>query len=631
MTQDRKEKSKRRASRYGEKLIRENALFSRLRPGDRIFIGSGCSQPRYLLEKLAEHIQNHPKIDHHAEIMQIWALGLTPELDERLYNHIRLNAFLVGPAVENSVKRGSADIIYTPLSLIPALFNNRWIEIDLALIQTTPPDRHGHLNLGIHVDIIKAAIKNARYVVAQLNRNMPQISGDGEISIDDVNALIEFDEPLMEWQTESTNPDINRIGSHAAALIKDGDTLQIGLNSLCQHMLAHLDGKKDLGVHTIVLTDGLIDLIKKGVITNKKKSLDRGRSIATCCMGSSEGYKFLNNNPSIFLKDINKCADPHAMAKQRRMTAVNSAYAVDLSGQVATGSFEGGAILYSPPSEIIRSAAATASGKTVFLLSSIRDGKSTIMPQLPEGSVVDVPREDVHFIVTEQGCARLKGKSLRERALSLISIAHPNFQSWLVKQARSKGWINTEQLPPAPYPAILETIRTTHKGLTLKLRPVRFDDTGSLRSFFHALSDKSLYRRFLSSNFDISMDTVQHWINIDYNRDLVFLATVDDGAIEKIVGVAEYHMNPDGQTAEIAFAVHEEYQNRGIATELFDALCRMAKKAGLSGFTAEVLDDNLPMLRVFERSGHPLEIELEGGVNHILIHFEQRWDFSEFF
>jgi len=326
---------------YPEKFALQDEIFSHIHAGDRIFIGTGCGEPQYLVWALVEYVKNHPKAFFDAELIHVWTLGVAPYTDEKFQENFRLDSFFVGDSTRNSVNRGAAD--YTPifLSSVPDLFRRELVPVDVALIQTSLPDKHGYVSLGISVDVVKSAVKAAGLVVAQINANMPRTHGDGFVNIADIDFVLPHDEPLLEYSVKAPSDIVQRIGRYVARIIEDGSTIQVGYGLIPDAVVANLKEKKDLGVHTELLSDGIVELMKEGVVNNSKKSHNPGKTIASFCMGSRETYDFLDENPAIEFKRIDYTNNPLIIARNYLMTAINSAMEIDLTGQATAESIGG--------------------------------------------------------------------------------------------------------------------------------------------------------------------------------------------------------------------------------------------------------------------------------------------------
>jgi acyl-CoA hydrolase/RimJ/RimL family protein N-acetyltransferase len=594
--------------KYPEKFVPEKKVFDAIRRGDHLFVGTGCGEPQHLISALAEYVDSHPKAFFDTEVFHIWTLGVAPYADDKFKRNFRHNSFFIGDNTRDAVNAGLAD--YTPifLSQVPNLFYRKFIPIDVALIQTSPPDNNGYMSLGVSVDITKAGVETASVVIAQVNSSMPRVHGDTFIHIKDVDFIVPFDEPLLEYKPTVSDELSRQIGKYVARIVEDGDTIQIGYGSVPNAILANLQDKKHLGVHTELVSDGIVELIKRGVIDNSQKTLDRGKTVATFCMGTGGTYEFIDDNPSIEFRPIDYTNNPLNIARNENMTAINMALQIDLTGQATAESI--GTLFYSGiggQADFMRGAVLSPGGKTILVLPSTAedDQVSRILPFVQEGSGVTLTRGDIHYVITEYGIAYLHGKNVRERAMELIAISHPKFRPWLIEEAKKLRLIYADQafIPgeAGEYPEELETYRTTTGGVEVFFRPVKISDEPLLKDFFYSLSDKSMYRRFISTRQDMPHERLQEYVVIDYTKEVAIAAVVKDGEKEDIAGLGQYTIYEEAHTADVAFVVRDEYQNQGIGTELLSYLTQLAKRQGLLGFTAEVLVENQPMLHLFEK------------------------------
>jgi acyl-CoA hydrolase len=613
---------------YPQKFVSEEVIFGHIHRGDTIFIGSACAEPQHLVHAMIRYVKSHPKAFFDAEVLHVRTLGVAPYTSEKFRQNFRHNSFFIGDSTREAVNQGMAD--YTPvfLSKVPDLFRGGLARVDVALVQTSLPDDHGYLSLGISVDIVKAATEAASVVVAQVNRFMPRVHGDAFIHIDDIDFILPYDEPLLEYSPGADTDIVQRIGKYVSRLIEDGDTIQVGYGSIPNAILANLSAKKHLGVHTELLSDGIVALMKQGVIDNSRKTLDRGKAVATFCMGCKETYDYIHDNPSIEFKAIDYTNNPLVIARHDNMVAINSALEIDLTGQATAESI--GKTFYSGiggQADFMRGAVLSKRGKTILALQSTAAEAvvSRIVPFLKEGAGVTLIRGDIQYVVTEYGIAYLQGKNIRERAMELIAIAHPKFRPWLIEEAKKAGLIYKDQafIPGerGQYPEELETYRTTKTNLNIFFRPVKISDEPLLKDFLHLLSDQSLYRRFLSRRQHMPHEFLQELVVIDYTRETAILAVVGKDEREEIVGVGRYFADPDTHMAEVAFAVRDDYQGQGIGTELLSYLTYLARRQGLLGFTAEVLMDNQSMLHVFEKGGFATEKRTIAGLVELQMKF----------
>ncbi len=616
---------------YPQKFVSENRIFKHIRRGDAIFIGTGCGEPQYLIRALINYVETHPTAFFDTEVFHVWSLGIAPYMDEKFKDHFRHNSFFIGDSTRPAINEGLAD--YTPLFLsqTPALFYRKLVQIDVALIQTSLPDEHGYMSLGISVDITKSAIENAKLIISQVNANMPRVHGDGFIHLKEVDFVVPYDEPILEFKAEADDEVTQQIGRYVARLIEDGDTIQVGYGSIPNAILTNLDHKKHLGVHTELLSDGLVDLMKKGVIDNSKKTINRGRTIATFCMGQKETYEYLNSNPAIQFRTVDYTNSPLTIAQHDNMKAINSVLEIDLTGQASAESI--GKTFYSGiggQADFMRGAILARNGATILTLPSTAGGDtiSRIVPFLQEGAGATLNRGDVHYVATEYGIAYLHGKNIRERAMELIAIAQPKFRPWLIEQAKEHNLIYQDQafIPgeKGEYPAELETFRSTKSGLEIFLRAVKISDEPLLKDFFYSLSDKSLYRRFFSILKSFPHTRLQKFVVVDYTIDTVILAVLLAEDKEEVVGMGQYSIDKASHTAEVAFAVRDDYQGRGIGKELLSYLTYLAKRRGLHGFIAEVLLENRNMLHLFENMGFDIQKRISSGAYELRMAFRDK-------
>lgn len=616
--------------KYREKFLPENILFKKIRRGNTIFISTGCAEPQYLVNALIEYVKSHPKSFTDTEVLHVWTLGIAPYADKKFEYNFRHNSFFIGINTREAVNNGTAD--YTPvfLSQLPDLLYRKLVPIDVALIQVSPPDRNGYMSLGISVDIVKAAVDNASLVIAQINCNMPRVRGDSFLDIKDVNYFIHYDEPLLEYKTEVPDEITRKVGTYVAKIVEDCDTIQVGYGSLPNAVLPYLSKKKHLGVHTELLTDGIVDLIKIGVIDNSRKNINCRKTIAAFCMGTRETYEYIHDNPKIEFRPTDYTNNPMVIARNNNMTAINSALQLDLTGQATAESL--GKIFYSGiggHADFMRGAVLSKRGKTILALEStaMKGEVSRIVPFLDYGTGVSIIRGDIHYVVTEYGIVYLHGKNIRERAMDLIAIAHPKFRPWLIEEAKKHNLIYKDQafIPGkrGEYPEILVTFRTTKSNLDICLRPVKISDESLLKDFFYSLSDDSFYRRFISARMEMPHERLQEFVVIDYTREMIILAIIENENTEEIAGVGQFFFDETNHSAEVALVVKDHYQRKGIGTELLRYLTLLAKRQGLLGFTAEVLVGNNAMLRLFEKMGFDIAKRNEEGVYELRMGFRE--------
>jgi len=462
---------------------------------------------------------------------------------------------------------------------------------------------------------------------------MPRVHGDSFIRIEDVDYVMAHDEPILEYRQDTdggVDQVTQQIGQYVSHLIQDGDTIQVGYGRIPNAILANLADKRHLGVHTELLSDGIVELMKAGAIDNTRKSIDPGKTVATFCMGKRETYEYLHDNPGIEFRTVDYTNNPLIIAQHENMTAINTTLEIDLTGQATAESI--GNVFYSGIGghyDFMRGAVLARNGKTILAFSSTaQNGEvSRIVPSISKGAGVTLNRGDVYYVVTEYGTAYLHGKSIRERAMDLIAIAHPRFRPSLIQEAKALNLIYKDQAfvsgKRGEYPEALETHRTTRDGLEILLRPVKISDEPLLKDFFYSLSDDSLYRRFISPRKDMPHERLQEFVVLDYAREMAILAVLRRRDKEEVIGLGQYAIDEPSHAAEVAVVVKDEYQHKEVGTELVSYLTYLAKKQGLLGFTAEVLADNRPMLHLFDKMGFDIETKSSEGVYELKMAFAE--------
>jgi acyl-CoA hydrolase/GNAT superfamily N-acetyltransferase len=609
---------------YKEKLTDAKTALSRIRRGARIFIASACGEPQLLVSTLLDMAPSFSDV----EIIHFLDLGLTDYTTEIYTEHFRHNALFIGANARAAIKAGRAD--YTPifLSEVPLLMQRGSMPVDVALITVSPPDMNGYVSLGISVDITKTAAETARYVVAEVNQNMPRTLGDSFLHISQISALVENNTPLLEFEQKSPGDIARSIGQWIADLIDNESTIQTGVGKIPNSVFPYLKNKKDLGVHTETFTDGLIDLIESGVVTCRKKTLHPGKVVASFCMGTRRLYEYIHNNPLFEFRPSQYVNDPYVIAQNDRMVSINSALTVDLTGQVCSDSlgFEfysgiGGQV------DFVRGSAMSRRGKSIMVLpSTTEDGKiSRIVPYPSPGSGVVVTRGDIHYVVTEYGIAYVHGKSIRDRAMMLINIAHPDFRDELLEAAKKQGYIYRDQtLPVVLYPKEYEINWVDKQGTPVFFRPVKATDERAIQDLIYGLPEQDVYTRFFHSLKSFSHKVAMPLAAIDYNDKMAIAAVIgkaEPESREEIVAIGRYINDPNTRYAEVAFTTHQDWQHRGIGTFLLRYLIRIAREKNIEGFTADVLSRNQAMMHVFSKSGYPMTMHLDTGVYELKITF----------
>ena len=425
---------------WSSKLVSAEEAIRHIPPRKRILIGSGAAEPVHLVEAMVaagDHLEAN-------EVVHLLTLGPAPYVAPGLEHRFRHTAFFIGPNVRSAVQEGRADFMPVFLSEIPELIRSGRVRIDVALIRVSPPDRHGYVSLGVSVDVVRAAVDTADLVLAEVNPQMPRTHGDSFLHVSKIAKLVAVDDPIPELHSEPLDQCTLDIGRNVASLVKDGSTLQLGIGRIPDAVLQSLRDRHDLGVHTEMMSDGVMDLVLAGVITGRKKSLLPGKLVTSFIMGSRRLYDWCDDNPLVEMRPSSFTNDPGVIARNENMVACNSAIAVDLTGQVAADTL-GGRFFSGIGGQVdfIRGASRSRGGSPIIALPSTAKGGSVsrIQAAFEEGAGVVTSRGDVHYVVTEWGVADLWGKSIRERAFALIGIAHPDVRSELLAAAKKRCFV----------------------------------------------------------------------------------------------------------------------------------------------------------------------------------------------
>jgi acyl-CoA hydrolase/RimJ/RimL family protein N-acetyltransferase len=606
--------------KYKKKVVNANAAVKSIKSGNSIFIGTGCAQPQMLVNALVEHSSHI----YDAHIVHLLTVGDAPYANEKLGEKFKMNSFFVADNVRHTLNKGIGD--YTPifLSEIPQEFESGRIPVDVALITVTPPDANGLCSLGVSVDIVKSAIANSRYVIAQVNSNMPRTYGDSFIHANSIDMLVEGNEKIVEVTEDESDETLRQIGQNISHLVEDGSTIECGIGRIPQALAEFLKDKKDLGIHTEMFSDWIIDLIDCGAITCAKKTLNRGKVVASFCMGSKRLYDYIDQNPFIEFHPTEYVNDVNVISQHEKMVGINVGLEIDLSGQVCADSL--GYKFYSGIGgqvDFIRGCARSRAGKPIIAMpSTAKKGTiSRIVPHLTEGAGVVTTRGDVHYVVTEYGVAYLHGKSIRQRTLDLINIAHPKFRKKLTQAAKKQNYIYEDQIEISwdkiEYPKELERYETLRDGTEIFFRPVKPTDESSLSEMLYSLSEESVRKRYMTRTVAFPHKDVQQLTNVDYKKDLAIVGVVPGSAGEEIVAIGQYFNEPKQGRAEVAFIVQDEWQQKGMGGLLLSFLSEIAQKREVKAFHAKVLPENKAMLAVFHNSGYNVNTEFDGEVYDI--------------
>jgi len=604
------------ADNYQRNKLTVDQAIGKIHSGQRIFIGSSCGEPQHLIKGLADASRRFTDL----EIIRMFSgesNSLVRIAEKSQTQNLNVRSFYLGSANSKSFKGDLRFITPINLSDVHRFIKSRLLPIQVALIQVSPPDDFGWMSLGISVDVTASAAAAADLVIAQVNRRMPRVMGRSMIHVNDIDYFVEHDEELIEIGSYPDVKSAEMMARYVSRLVKDGSTLQMSLGTTSGANVQALMGKNDLGIHTQYITNTIMTLMAMGVVTNKRKGYNNGKVICSNAIGTKDLYDLIDNNSSIEFHPSKYVNDPRKIAKNKRMVAMNICREIDLTGQVAAdalpfNNFSGVTGIL----DFFRGAAMSKGGKSILMLTSTRQSQncSRIVPMLKNAAVV-VPRSEVQYVVTEYGSVNLFGKSIQERAMSLISIAHPDFRDWLLQEAKELGLLGKERSLRdelrSVYPLGLEeTIRVDGKQVTF--RPVKLTDERSIQEHYYGLEKIDVVSRFFHEKTSFVSKQIERTFIIDYTKDLTIVAVRGQQGFERILAVGEYYLNPETNLAEIAFSVVKEWQGKGISSIVIRKLAEAAKASGIIGLTAYTSKSNKRMIKLFNTLNYEVKTTGQG-------------------
>jgi len=604
------------SSDWKNKVVSPEDVLSKIKPGMSIFLGTGEAEPRTLVKHLISSDQDN-LCD--LELIQLVSLGSTIPINEYYPQKYRLKTFFPGWVVSEAIDAGRVDLIPSCFSRIPQLIESGGIQIDVAFIQITPPDEAGYSSLGVSIDVAKNAIEKASLVVGEINKQIPYTLGDTFVHIDDFDYFVYATDPPICFPRSPVDDVFDKVASNVASIVENNSCICFFLGPLFESLGQHLAHKKNLSVHSPFFTDPLMDLVRSGAVTNKYKGCFRGKSLTAYAHGTRELMRWLDRNPLIEFQGIDVVADPRNIGINDKFTVIMPTRKVDLTSGVALHVGKG-SIAEGPgeAQEFVAGATLSRGGRTICALPSrnLKEESNILL------SIKDYPnhffkRESIDFIVTEYGIATLTGRTVRERALALIDIAHPDYRAKLVKQAKEANILYPDQIyiPEMGnlYPENIACIHTFKTGLTVHFRAIKPSDEEGMRKLFYRFSDEAVYYRYFSRIKAMPHARMQEYVNVDYRCVMSIVGFVEiDPGIEHIIAEARYVCTEDSPFADIAIIVDEKYQRKGIASFLFNMLIRLARERGIEGFQADVLHDNKPVMNLLKKHPIPTRIEMMG-------------------
>jgi acyl-CoA hydrolase/GNAT superfamily N-acetyltransferase len=611
--------------KYQSKLCSAEESIRMIRSGQRVFIGSSCGEPQHLVNALMDNAEYFSDV----EIVRLLSLEgslMALMADEYQGHKFNVRSIYQGSDQTKGLRANKKFITPITLSAVPDLFKKKLLPLHFALIQVSPPDDHGWMSLGISVDVTLAAAQSAGMVIAQVNPTMPRIPGYGFINVNDVDMIVEKEEELLSAFDLPNYESANELARITANLVSDGSTIQLGLAELSQSIAKALGKKNELGVHTEILTDDLMQLVSNGVITNCNKGLNEGKLIASGAIGSKELYRLLDNNVAVEFRPSDYVNHPAIISQNNKLVAINFARTMDLSGQVYADAlpqnhFSGITGMF----DFILGASMSPGGKSIIVIPARSiDGKSSrIISQRNFGSIV-IPKGYVSYVVSEFGMVNLLGKNIEERAMAMISLAHPEYRDELFHDAQDAGLIDrnrtlTESLFGV-YPSRMEETREI-KGKMVTFRPTKAVDGRLIQEYFYSLDEKDIQARFFGIRRRFFREDMEGIFQVDYIKNLSIVAVTGEIGFEKIIGLGEYALG-QGTEPEVAFSVSKQWQHRGIASILLEKLTEAARENSFTGLVAYTQTNNTGMIKLFNKLPYKVDAVLEGGLLLLKCNFE---------
>jgi acyl-CoA hydrolase len=610
---------------WEKRLVTPEEVLHSIKPGMTIFLGSGVAEPRTLMKYL---IDSGVSNTNDLELIQLTNHSDMLSLKKRDWQKYHLKTFFSTMVSTAAVIAGSVDLIPARISQIPRIIKSKRIPIDVAMIQITPPNDAGYCSLGVAVDVAREAMQQASLVVGEINHQIPFTFGDTIVSISDFDLLVESTEPPIYFKRWPVSKVINQVAANIAQVIEDGDCLSFFTGSLFEALGRHLVHKRHLGIHSSYFTDALMDLVKSGAVTNYRKNIFRGKTVASYALGTPKLMKWLDHNPLIEFQSIEKVFDPTQIGRNPNVVIVEQARQVDLLGRITFPAGKGD-IISGPgqAADLITGAEISRGGRTVVGLPSRNSkGDPNIVVMLRNLRNQFHMRESIDAVVTEYGIANLKWRTIRERAQALIDIAHPDDREKLVGQAKEKKILYEDQIFLSDsahlYPMNIATEHNFRDELKVRFRAIKPSDEEDMRRLFYRFSDQTVYRRFFYPIRTMPHHKMQQYVNIDYSQVMSVVALVGEPGEGTIIAEARYARDEKSAYGDVAFVVEEKYQGLGIASYLYEMLIRLAKERGLKGFIAQVLQTNKGMMKVFEKGHLPITARLKDGLYRLKIPFD---------
>ena len=604
---------------YKNKKVSFEEIAESLKPGSTIFLSSGPSIPVHFVSELLN--SNHHNLQD-LTIIQLITIG-NYITNDSLNGKYRLKTFIMGESICKDIKEGKVDFIPAQLVEIPFIFAFGAIRVDVAVVQTSPPDKRGFMSLGLAVDVAQIVIKNASIVVAEVNPNVPHTYGETNIHIDQVDFVLDSDYPLIEREHKPINEVLDSIAWHIANLVEDNSIVTLHVGRIFDAIASRLTSKKGLKIYTLIISDWIIDLIESGCLSTTRGLLNLGPITTSYCYGTKKLYDYVDNNPLVEFIPIMRLTFPNMLQRMTKLVSILNVKSIDLSGESVVY-HSGDDLLSGYESKLYFSciASLTENGKAIAALHSIdQEGKSNIVISHPQNKeFIRSTMGAIKYVATEYGVVNLFGKSIRERALAMIGIAHPDHREKLLQEAKAAGYIYVDQIYNIDswhnYPIMLETLKIFKDGLEVKLRPIKPSDEDMMRNLFYKFSDESKYLRYFANIRIMPHERMQEYVNIDYKTTMSIIGLIQHRGTERIIAEARYSYYKKEDIYELGFVVDELFQGKGIATFFMNLLVKIAKDNGIKKVSASVLPQNEKMIKIFKDAAVKSENVFRDGILH---------------
>jgi acyl-CoA hydrolase/RimJ/RimL family protein N-acetyltransferase len=603
-------------------LTSPERVIAKIRPGMRVFLSTGCAEPRTLVKHLMAakggNLQD-------LELIQIVSFADAICLNNLQSQKFRLKTFFSGWVADEAITAGQVDLIPCPLARVPQLVEDGKVIVDTAFVQITPPDKDGYCSLGVAVDMARLAMQKADWSVGEVHAGLPRTFGDTFVHISAFDMLVEADEPPVYFPRWPVAPVFDQIAENIASLIEDKSCIAFSIGPLYEALTPKLSTKRHLGIHSPFFSDALMDLVKSGAVSNWHKEFFRGKALTSYACGTAELLSWLNHNPVVEFQPVDKVFNPPDIGRNPLFVAIISAKKIDITGKIALHTGRGN--VASGPAEVlafITGAQISRGGYTVFgLPSRNRLNQPNVVISIKDLKNRLDFREAVDYVATEFGVANLNGLTLRERAQALIEIAHPDDRAALIASAKKEKILYRDQIyldqSARRYPSHIRETQAFKNSLKVLFRPIKPSDEEGMRRLFYRFSDEAVYYRYFSSVRAMPHTKMQEYVNVDWDTVMSIVGVVGKPGQERIISEGRYLVDASGQWAELAFVVDESYQSKGISTYVFKLLADLARQKGLKGFYADVLVSNTGMMKVFRKSGLKVLTERDNGLLHVSI------------